>query len=338
MKNILFSLLLFALSVNAQSVKKRTVNVSPVIASLLQDFSSTVKLPDDKLVLLIKYLQNQERIIQQEIKNGSPILQILDLFAFEPNKVNQLTGAKPSDVYYQKGNLNISSISYALLFRNRLKFDDVQIEKLLQLNQKEKDEKIAVIRLSGIINSIQTNKLFELIYAKEASDWAIRDWQKFKDFKITDGLDSLEVYNIIYNYRCKRLAFHHFYTKIGQEDSVAKAGFRHSTTDLPRVFLKALKPGKYRTYFEKSNRDEVEAIVKKNWGDLKLLGLGNKIDSATVKSVLWNYEMDSRFAGNRVFIENSLKSVFARQDLVNRKPAILKKLEKERSNSINNKF
>lgn len=331
-------MLLLEISVNAQSVKKITVNVSPVIRSLLHDFSSTVKLPEEKLVVFIRYLQNQESIIQHEMRNGAPILKILDLFAFEPNKVNQLIGAKPSDAYYQKGNLNISTITYALLFRDRLKIDDVQIEKLLQLNQKEKDEKIAIIRLLEIIDSNRTNKLFELIYAKEASEWAIRDWQKFKDFKITDGLDSLEVYNIIYNYRCKRLAFHHFYTKIGQEDSVAKAGFRHSTTDLPRVFLQALKPVKYRTYFEKSNMDEVEAIVKKNWNEIRLLGLGNNTDSATVKSDLRNYEMDSRFAGNMVFIENSLKSVFVRQDLVNSKPVILRKLEKARNNSINNKF
>lgn len=326
------------LSVNAQSVKKKPVNVSPVITSLLQDFSSTVKLPDEKLVVLMKYIKNQERIVLQEMKNGAPILKILNLFVFEPDKVNQLIGAKPSDVYYQKGNLNISAISYALLFRDRLKINDVQIEQLLQLNQKEREEKIAIIRLLEIIGSNRTNKLFELIYAKEASDWAIRDWRKFKDFKITDGLDSVEVYNLIYNYRCKRLACHHFYTKIGQEDSVAKAGFRHSTTDLPRVFLKALTPGKYRTYFEKSNLDEVEAIVKKNWNDIRLLGLGNPTDSARVKRDLRNYEMDSRYAGNMVFIENSLKSVFVRQDLVNNKPEILKKLEKVRSNSTNDKF
>lgn len=338
MKSTLFFLLLLQISVSAQNVKISATRISPVIECVLHDFSSAVQLPDEKLALLVQYLENQDERLQQEIKNGVTILKDLELFSFEPNKFNEIIQVKPSETFYQTDHLKISVISCALMFRNRLKIDNIQIEELLKLNQKKTDDKTEILKLSEILKSSQTTKLFELISAKEASDWALRDWKKFKEFKITDGLDSVEVYNVIYHYRSKRLAFHNFYTRIDQKDSVAKGGFRHSTTDLPRIFLKALKAERYRIYFEKSNKDEVDAIAMENWNDIKSLGLGNDIDSVKAKSDIWNYEMSARFAGNRVFIENSLNSVFARQDLVNHKPAILKELEKARSNSINNRF
>lgn len=338
MKNILFPLLLLTFSVNAQNVKIRNPNLSPVIASVFQDFSATVKLPTEKSALLAQYLQHQDECLLQEVKNGGPILKDLDLFSFDPVQFNQIIRAKPTDPFYQKAKLNISAISCALMFRNRLKIDPTQLDKLLKLNQQRTDDKTEVLQLSELLNPKQTAKLFELISTKEASDWALRDWQKFKTFKITDGLDSVEVYNIISDYRIKRLAFHNFYTRIDLKDSVDKGGFRHSTTDVHRVFLKALKTERYRIYFEKSNKDEVDAITMKNWEEIKSLGLANGMDSVKVTKELLNYEMDARFAGNQVFIENSLKSVFARQDLVNNKPAILRELEKAKSNSVNNKF
>lgn len=338
MKSLLLFLLILQISATAQSVKIASIRVSPIIGSVLHNLSYTIKLPDKKIALLAQYLKNQDNILEQEIKNGVPMLKDLDLFSFETLKFNEIIRANPSETFYQTDQLNISIISCALIFRNRLKIDNVQIEKLLKLNQNKIDDKAEIVQLSEILNSSQTAKLFELISAKEASDWALRDWNKFKDFKIADGLDSIEVYNNIYDYRRKRLAFHNFYTRIDQKDSVAKGGFRHSTTDLPRVFLKVLKADKYRVYFEKSNIVDVDATAKKNWDDIKLLGLANDIDSVKAKSDLRHYEMNVRFANDRVFIENSLKSVFERQDLVNDKPKILKDLERARSNSINNRF
>lgn len=161
-----------------------------------------------------------------------------------------------------------------------------------------------------------------ILYRLEAYKYAY-PWSRFLNvvyYRKELGLNEKQIDTILSQH--KLLKQREFNIKFNQASSAFNA-----RADENRQLLTILSLKQFNTYLQITSQDKALSYSKDDFETLKKYKLVAGQDSLKVNKELADYHLRLLLASEWIAIENSKKNAFAKQDILDNKPEVLKKLE-----------